>query len=73
MLDLRQHTSTDEDLSGPGFVAKTRGDVRHRPDSGVVETALETDGAKSSEAVRDADAEAKCRGPNDATSLLRLR
>jgi hypothetical protein len=27
VLDFRQHTSTDEDLSRLGFVAKTRGDV----------------------------------------------
>ena len=58
VLDLRQHSRADEDLPRLGFVAKARGDVGHRPDGGIVEAALEADGAERGEAVRNADAEA---------------
>jgi hypothetical protein len=43
----------------PGFaVAKARGDVRHGPDAGIVETALEADSPERSKAVRDTDPKA---------------
>ena len=58
VLDLHQHSRTDEDLPRLGFVAKPRGDVGNGADGGVVEAALKADGAERSEAVRDADAEA---------------
>ena len=45
-------------MSGLGFVAQSRGDVRHGPNGGVVEPALEADCAECSEAVRDTDAKA---------------
>ena len=40
------------------FVAKPRGDVGYSPDGGVVEASLETDSARRSKPVRNADAEA---------------
>jgi hypothetical protein len=58
ILNRHQHTGTNQDLTGLGFVAKARGDVGHRPDGGVVETALKADGVERGKAVRDADAEA---------------
>src|SRR5262249_15760124 len=53
-----QHSRADEDLTGLGFIAQPRGDVGYRADGGIVEASLEPDGAKRSEAVRNADAEA---------------
>ena len=38
ILDLCQHPRTDEDLSWLRLIAQSRGDVRHRPDSGIVES-----------------------------------
>ena len=75
VLDLRQHPRTDEDLSRLGFIAKARGDIGYRPDGGIVEAALEADGAERSEAVRNADAEANVVPAGDATfpSTLRWR
>jgi hypothetical protein len=58
VLDLHQHSRTDEDLSGLRLIAQSRGNVRHGPDSGVVEPAFKADSAERSEAVRYADAEA---------------
>jgi hypothetical protein len=58
VLDLRQHTRTNQDLSRLGFIAKPRGNIGHRPDGRVIEAPLEADGAERSEAVRDADAKA---------------
>ena len=58
VLDLHQYPGTDENLSWLGFVAKPRGYIGHRPDSGIVEPALEADGAQRGKAVRNADAEA---------------
>ena len=58
VLDLRQHAGADEDLSWLGLIAKARGDIRNGADSGVVEPALEADGAKRSKPMRYADAEA---------------
>src|SRR5262249_31995232 len=58
VLDLHQHSRTDEDLTRFGFVAEPRGDVGYRADGGIVEPALEADSAECSEAVRYADAEA---------------
>src|SRR5262245_17150447 len=57
MLDLHQHSRADEDLTRPSLIAQARCHVRHRPYSGIVKSALEADGAKRSEAVRNADAE----------------
>ena len=58
ILDLRQHPRTDQDLPRLGLIAKPRGDVGNGPDGGIIEAALEADGAKRSKAVRYADAEA---------------
>jgi hypothetical protein len=52
IFDLHQHSRTDEDLTGLGFVAKPRGDVGNRSDSSIVEPALEADCAERSKAVR---------------------
>ena len=41
-----------------GLIAKPRGNVGYRPDGGIVEAALEADGAKRGKPVRYADAEA---------------
>jgi len=57
VLDLPQHSRANEYLTGIGFAAKTRGDVGYRAYRGVVEPPLEPNGAKRSEAVRNADAE----------------
>ena len=40
-----------------GFIAEAGGHVRYRPDGGIVEAALEADGAKRRKSVRYADAE----------------
>ena len=58
VLDLRQHSRTDEDLPWLGFIAEPRGDIRHRPDGGIVEAPFKADRAERSKAVRNADAEA---------------
>jgi hypothetical protein len=58
ILDLHQHSRTDEDLPWLGLVAKPRGDVGDRANGGIVEAAFKADGAERGEAVRDADAEA---------------
>src|SRR4029077_10232884 len=58
ILNLHQHSRTDEDLTRFGLIAKPRGDVRYRANSGVVEAAFKADSAERSETVRDADAEA---------------
>ena len=58
VLDLHQHSRTDEDLPRLGLIAEPRGNIRYRPDSGIVEAPLKADGAERSEAVRNADAEA---------------
>ena len=63
ILDLRQHARTDEDLPWLGLIAKARGDIRNGPDSGIVESALEADGAERSKAMRNADAEANVMPP----------
>jgi hypothetical protein len=42
---------------GFGFIARTRSDVGNGADGGIVEAALEADGAERCEAVRDANAE----------------
>jgi hypothetical protein len=53
VLDLRQHSRADEDLTRLGFIAQPRGDVGYRADSGVVEPTL-----VRGEAMRNTDAEA---------------
>jgi hypothetical protein len=53
ILDLRQHSRANEDLPRPGFIAEARGHVRHRPDGGIVKSALEADGAERGKAVRE--------------------
>ena len=58
ILDFRRRSRADEDLPRLGFIAEARGYIGHRPDSGIVEPALEADGAQRGKAVRDADAEA---------------
>jgi hypothetical protein len=58
VLDLRQHPRTNQDLPSLRLIAKPRGNIRHRPDGGVIEASLEPDGAERGEAVRDANAEA---------------
>ena len=57
VLDVHQHSRTDEDLSGLCLVAKARGDIGYRPDGRVIEAPLEADCAERGKAVRYADAE----------------
>ena len=52
LLDLRQHSRTDQDLTRLGFIAEARGHVRYRPDGGIIEAPLITNRAERSEAVR---------------------
>ena len=52
-----------------GLIAEARGDIGHCADGGIVEAALEADGAERSEAVRYADAEADL-VPEAAPGLL---
>src|SRR6516164_3974031 len=58
VFDRRENARTDQDLTGLGFVAKPRGYVGYRADSGIVEAPLEPDGAERGKSVRDADAKA---------------
>ena len=58
VLDLHQHSWTDEDLSGLRLITQPRRDVGHRADGGIVEASLEADGSERGEAVRNPDAEA---------------
>ena len=46
ILNRHQHPGADKDLTGLGFVAKARGNIRHCPYRGIVETSFETDGAE---------------------------
>src|ERR1700726_481496 len=57
-LDSHQHTGTDEDLSRLGFVAKPRGNIGYRPDSGIIEASFKADGAERGKPVRNPNAEA---------------
>jgi hypothetical protein len=41
--DLRQDPRSDQDLPGPDFIAKPRGDIGDGADSGIIETILEAD------------------------------
>ena len=56
VLDFHQHSRADEDLTWLGFVAEPGGYIGHRPDSGVVEPALEANGAERGKAVCNAEA-----------------
>ena len=58
IFDRRENTRTDQDLTGPGFVAKPRGYVGYSADCGIVEAPLEPDGAERGKSVFDTDAEA---------------
>src|SRR4029077_14619999 len=58
ILDRHKNARTDQDLTRLSFVAKTRGDVGHRADSGVVEAPFKSDSAKRCISVRYTDAEA---------------
>src|SRR4029077_13195303 len=49
----------DKDLTGLGFVAKTGRDIRNRPDGSIVSPAFKSDSSQRSEAMRDANTEAK--------------
>jgi hypothetical protein len=46
ILNSHQHTGTDQDLPRLGFVAERRGNIGRRPDCGIVEATLKTDGAR---------------------------
>jgi hypothetical protein len=59
VLDRHQNTRADQNLTGFGFVAKPGGNVRHRPNGGIVKTPFETDGAERGMSMRYADAEPK--------------
>src|SRR5271170_8278949 len=58
ILNLRQHSGANQDLTRLGFVAKARGDVGYRSDGGIIEAPLEADSAERGKAVRYANAEA---------------
>ena len=64
ILDFRQHAGTDEDLSWFGFIAQPRGDVGDSAYGGIIEAALEADGAERGKSVRDSDAEANVVAPS---------
>ena len=64
ILDLRQHSRADEDLTWLGLIAKARGNIGHRPNSGIVETAFKPDSTERSEAVCYPDAEANVVAPS---------
>src|SRR5208282_5284892 len=58
IFDRHEHTRANQDLTGLGFVAKTRGDIGYRPDGGIVEASFKANGAKRGKSVRYANAEA---------------
>src|SRR5262252_3638722 len=51
LVNRQQNAWADENLTGLGFIAKSRGDVRHCPNRGIVEATLETDRAECREPV----------------------
>src|SRR5262245_58768320 len=59
IFDRHQNTRTNQDLSGLGFVAKTRCDIGYRSDCGVIEASLKANCAERSKSVRDTNAKAK--------------
>ena len=58
LLDLRQYSGADDDLSRLGLIAEARGNVGDGPNRGIIEAALEADGAERGKAVRYPNAEA---------------
>jgi hypothetical protein len=69
ILDLRQHPRTGQDLPGLGFIAKPRGNIGYRANGGIIEAALEADGAERGKPVWNADAKANVAKPG----LARLK
>src|SRR5262245_54129636 len=59
IFNRHQNTRTNQDLSGLGFVAKTRRDIGYRSDCGVIEASLKANCAERSKSVRDTNAKAK--------------
>ena len=55
IFDFREHSRADENLPWLGLIAKAGGNVRNRPDCGIVKSALEADGSKRRKTVRIAD------------------
>jgi hypothetical protein len=49
VLDLHQHSRADEDLPRFGLIAKTRGNVRNRPDGRIIEASLSTSSLPTTE------------------------
>ena len=49
IFDRHHDSRTNQDLSGLGFVAKSRCDIGYRSDSGIVETSLKANGAERRE------------------------
>src|SRR5262249_44807485 len=56
IFNRHQNTRTNQDLSGLGFVAKTRRDIGYRSDCGVIEASLKANCAERSKSVRDTNA-----------------
>ena len=66
VFDRHQNTRANQNLTRLGFVTQPGCDVGHRPDSGIVEASLETDGAERGISVCYANAKADlvdCSGP----------
>jgi hypothetical protein len=57
VFDCHQDTRAYQYLTGLCFVAEPRSNVGHRPDGGIVETALEADSPQCSKSVRYPNAE----------------
>jgi hypothetical protein len=63
VLDLRQYSRADEDLTRVGLIAKARGNIGYGPDSGIIEPPFKSNGAERGKPVRYADAEANVMPP----------
>jgi hypothetical protein len=58
IFNCHENARTDQDLTGLSLVAKTRGDIGNRPDSGIIEASFEADSAERGMPVRYADTKA---------------
>src|SRR5689334_10735259 len=64
-VHLRKYALRQHDLPTPGVLAKATREIRHGPDRGVIDPALEADGADGRKALVDADCQ-----PEIDTALL---
>jgi hypothetical protein len=74
ILYRHQHPRTNQDLARRSLITEARGNIRDGPDSGVVESSLETDSPHRSEPMLDTDSKADIARACAASRLtLRLR